>query len=282
MLVLVALGCRAQDGPTDDRAPTTPSDTGSTGAPTAETGTPPVATGETGATGDTAPTADTGPAGTPPSMVDVLFVVDDSSSMTEEQFELSTSVGAFVTAVVGVDPRFGVITTSFDYADPDRGRLVGSPPMLDLSQVSDLILRVQAGTAGSDKEKPLEAAAYAIDPAGPNAGELRAGARLVVVVISDEEDCSDGGALEGQPATACYTELGQLTPVADLVAQLAAWSPDAQVHGIVGLPTSTCPDQFPSARIAEAATLTGGTSQDLCDNDWGPALAQIGDVAAAP
>lgn len=282
LVALLGLGCGGPDDPEKDVAPSETSDTASTGTPS-ETGTPPpVETGSTGATGDTAATADTGPVGTPPAAVDVLFVVDDSASMIEEQFELSTGLGALVTGVVDVDPRFGVITTSFDAGDPDRGRLVGSPPMLDLSQVTDLLLRVQVGIGGSDKEKPLDALVHATDPAGPNAGELRAGARLVVVVISDEEDCSDGGALDAEPATACYTEIAQLTPVADLVAALTVNAPDVQVHGIVGLPTSACPEQYPSARIAEAATLTGGSTSDVCEGDWGPALSLIGDAASAP
>ena len=39
-----------------------------------------------------------------------------------------------------------------------------------------------------------------------------------MIFVSDEEDCLDNGALDGQPASTCYTESDQLVPVADLIA----------------------------------------------------------------
>jgi hypothetical protein len=81
-----------------------------------------------------------------------------------------------------------------------RGALVaaaGRPRILragDASLVTDFQANVNVGTAGSSKEQPLRALRYALEDRildGTNAGLLRPGARLAVVIVTDEDDCSE-------------------------------------------------------------------------------------------
>jgi hypothetical protein len=154
--------------------------------------------------------------------------------------------------------------------------------LLDLA--SALQGRFEVGIGGSDKEKGLEAAAYAVSPpvtssTGTNAGFVRVGAALQVIVLSDEEDCSDGGALDGQSASDCYTEIAELVPVADWVSALRSVKDlpsDVAFHAIVGLPTSTCPSVYLGSRYADAAALTGGLAFDICATDLAGPLEAIG------
>lgn len=171
-----------------------------------------------------------------PQKLDILFVIDNSNSMREEQEGVARELTAFVDEVkkgggVDQDFRVGVVTTSVylhrpgptggfivqDYplqagklqAVPDMGAdggvqlgtgtervLVGTDPQL----VDKFSRLVKVGTFGSGQETPLEAARLALlDPKvagvplenGGNGGFLRDRARLLVVVVTDEDDCSE-------------------------------------------------------------------------------------------
>jgi hypothetical protein len=158
---------------------------------------------------------------------DVLFVIDNSGSMAEEQAGIATELPAFVSELrqgggVVQDFRVGVITTSVyrrsfinnreDYREypeeaghlrpvptaggsPSAERYIeGSDPDL-LAKFSRLVVQ---GTIGSGQETPFEAVRLAVASSmastpleqGGNGGFLRDGARLLVVVVTDEEDCS--------------------------------------------------------------------------------------------
>ena len=158
---------------------------------------------------------------------DLLFVIDNSGSMAEEQAAIATELPAFLDELrrgndVEQDFRVGVITTSVylnafydnreQYTEfPDQaGRLQPVPdergrPTAEryLDEGDPELLEkfrrmVQVGTSGSGQETPFEAVRLAVTPPltttpvgeGGNGGFLRDGARLLVVVVSDEEDCS--------------------------------------------------------------------------------------------
>jgi hypothetical protein len=219
---------------------------------------------------------------------DILWVMDDSNSMAEEQARVGSGLASFLAPLdlVDLDVQVGVITTSFNYDDPNRGELIGDPPVLTsfIGMQAALQGRMVVGTGGSDKEKGLEAAAYAVSPAlttggGWNSGFLRADATLHVIVLSDEQDCSDAGALEGRPSSACYTETDALVPVPDWIDALRsvkARRGDVSVHGIVGLESSTCDTVFVGSRYVDAAALTGGLLTDICQDDMGAPMAALG------
>jgi hypothetical protein len=215
--------------------------------------------------------------------VDILFVVDDSSSMKEEQAALSAGFQTFVRQMeqAASDFHIGVISTSQDTTDPNRGHLLGDPAYLTpqddyVTLFHDRIASI--GVAGSSKEKGLEAASYALSPdmlIGPNTGFLRADANLLVVIVSDEDDCSDDGALDGQDPDACYTERDVLVPVDFEVARIVDAKNDGelvQIAGIVGPFDDTCADAYPGRRYVEAALQTG----KICDSDWTPMLDSLG------
>jgi hypothetical protein len=162
-----------------------------------------------------------------PQKTDILFVIDNSGSMAEEQQAIATELPAFVAELrqgggVAQDFRVGVITTSVyrrsliagreeyrEYpneggrlrpvpttsGEPSAERFIeASDPEL-LSKFSRLVVQ---GTSGSGQESPFEAVRLAVGSSlagtsleqGGNGGFLRDGARLLVVVVTDEEDCS--------------------------------------------------------------------------------------------
>jgi hypothetical protein len=230
----------------------------------------------------------------PNNQVDILWVIDNSYSMAEEQATLTSGFASFAGQLdtSGSDFHLGVITTSFDYTDPNRGALLGEPPFLTSEDADYPQTFAQGastvGVEGSDKEKGFEAALYALHPSmvngGPNDGFLRSEAQLLVIFVSDEDDCSDNGALEGQAPTTCYTESDELTPVSELVADfrdLKDGNVDlVQLGAIVGHTSSACPEVYPGARYLQGAALTGGVAGDICESDWSGMLEDLGIIAS--
>jgi len=159
---------------------------------------------------------------------DLLFVIDNSGSMLEEQAAVATELPAFIEALkagggLQQDFRVAVITTSV-YQNgllPDGGTsfrefiLLGQAGRLqpvpdggtdermllpdDPQLVEKFSRLIQVGTTGSGQETPFEAVRRALTPplseedvsTGGTRGFLRNGARLLVTVVSDEDDCSE-------------------------------------------------------------------------------------------
>jgi hypothetical protein len=187
---------------------------------------------------------------------DLLFVIDNSASMAEEQAAIATELPAFLEELqrdngLEQDFRVGVITTSvylnadinghvqFSLYNDQAGRLQPVPDAqgrptaerylegTDPELLEKFRRLVKQGTQGSGQETPFEAVRLALTPplstaavgAGGNGGFLRDGARLVVVVVSDEEDCSSTqrpAPVALTPDTSrdlCSEQAGLLTPV---------------------------------------------------------------------
>lgn len=193
---------------------------------------------------------------------DLVFVVDDSQSMVEEQGLLATNFQAFVDAVEGspADFQAGVVTTDVEAGTAGllRGGLI-RPDEGDLSAA--FLAALDVGSDGSRDEQGLAAVALALD--GRNPGLIRAGARLNVVVVSDEDDHSPegiGSYLAGYRA--------------------ASGSGELVVHAIVGNLPAGCASGVsaadPGERYIEAAIQTGGHRESICADDYREILARIG------
>jgi len=234
---------------------------------------------------------------------DILFVIDDSGSMSEEQANLSANLGAFIDRLASLpiqdDYQIGVTTTDVDEYDLGTsfvgGPMIGKPYpqgalvavrqnasgqglagdlVYDLAAyrttsgwggnrvlvkgsptlVQDFKANVLVGTAGSGKEQPFRAARLALTDRiadGTNAGFLRPGARLAVIVASDEDDCSDSPPRDistngGTGNTECHTlsiKQTLLDPVNDFAAFLEgpieSEARDTVVAAIVGVAPGT-------------------------------------------
>ncbi|MCB9759850.1 MAG: VWA domain-containing protein [Alphaproteobacteria bacterium] len=225
----------------------------------------------------------------PSSEVDILWVVDDSQSMADEQAQVAQGFDLFIRALEDsyVDFQLGVVTTDMDVDNPERGHLVGDP--LWLTPEDDVLTlfpeRVQVGIEGSHKEKGLAAAVEALTPPigdGLHAGFVRPDATLAIIFVSDEEDCSDDFALEGLDADACYTEKEKLVAVETMVGQLEQLkeNTDGRVitSAIVGQSwENDCSDNVaPGRRYLRAAEITGGVVGDICEADYSSLMEELG------
>ena len=199
-----------------------------------------------------------------PVETDILFVVDNSDSMREEQEGVARELPTFVQVLqtgAGVQQnlRVGLVDTSV-YAAYWDGRAVAVFPYQQAGWLKqfpaadggptdgarwltdpdpEIVPRLAAGIRalglnGSYQETPFESARIALtgtgfarvllDGGSPNAGFLRPGARLLVVAVSDEDDCSEMthapprvyyNDTDGQDFCTLHEDL--LTPVGDYV-----------------------------------------------------------------
>jgi hypothetical protein len=211
-----------------------------------------------------------------PDRLDLLFVVDNSCSMAEEQTSLANAVPGIFRALVdyGIDLHVGVVST--DMVDPEQsGRLrsVGDDYFIDETVDSPedaLSEMIMMGTAGSYDERGSQAAYSAIEllADSDNYGFYREDAKLAVVVLSDEDDYSGSASQNTEALTreAFVNWMLSLKPTAD----------DVSFSSIV-TPALGCPlGIVPGHEYLEVTSAVGGVNWSICDTDYGQALSQLG------
>src|SRR5688572_12123613 len=158
--------------------------------------------------------------------VDMLFVIDDSRSMADEQAQLGIWSGELfdVLSTAGELPDLHIAVTSSSVAIPghpgcERGgsvqgflRDVAGPAGRERNYEGTLTEAFAAmalvGDGGCGYEQHFKAARSALDAAG----FLRDEALLLVVFVTDEDDCSASGpALFSDPYADACSELGAST-----------------------------------------------------------------------
>ncbi len=196
---------------------------------------------------------------------DILFVIDNSQSMTEEQGRLSANFSSFVDVLSGTfaDWQIGVVTTDPNEHGALRGAIITpATPLLDQAFTA----AVSVGTDGSRDEEGLLTSALAVNPS-LNPGLVRATSALNVVYVSDEDDHSPD---------AVDTYLGIL--------ESAAGTGGFRAHALVGDLPQGCVSGTSAAdagvRYLQAVAETSGWSDSICSDDYSALLARVGlDVA---
>ena len=199
--------------------------------------------------------------------VDILFVVDNSGSMSSNQTNLKNNFDDFIAVYVGagVDYHIALITT-------DDASFVGniitpaeSDPAAAFNDQIDLI-----GYGGNPYEKGLWYSYVSTDTGGDaspgsSTGFLRESAKLVVVYVSDEPDFSHstsaGGGSSSMVTSDYSSHLLSLKSSSDLVV----------AHAVAGDYPSGCSTnghaQFGDGYY-DVVTDLGGTFMSICAADW--------------
>jgi len=206
---------------------------------------------------------------------DVLFVVDNSCSMRNEQAALGDNFEAFLEALLLTDTDFHIGVVSTDMVDPDHmGQLQASDgvryldvdtpnPPFHFGQMVDL------GIDGDWTERGRSAAFTAVE-AGLAEGWLREEASLHIVVVSDEDDATDDISREE------FTEYLRGLKVAPFS---VTFSSIVGPEGAALDPWAPCSAEY-GLEYLEITWALGGLDLSICKRDWGPLLAELGSVAA--
>jgi len=211
----------------------------------------------------------------PGSAIDVLWVVDNSSSMAEEQARVISDIESFFGwfDTLGLDYHVGVITT--DIVTPTMiGRLQGDPVYItpDTPDPSGtLAVALNVGTVDMGDESGLAALQDALSEpllSTDNVGFLREEAHLVAVLLSDEPEQS------GVASSEYIGFLEELKTDASLV----------EVSAIVGDRETGCTakcDGAPSSATPgdayiDVAEAFDGVVASICTCDLQPDLDRVG------
>lgn len=219
------------------------------------------------------------------SAVELMFVIDNSGSMSQEQANLAVQIPALVRDLASPPDRdgdgspdwnpaeqlrVGVVTTdvgtgntqlprSFCVPGGDDGGLQGGVFTWNEGDDADAFaasLRTVVeglGTQGCAFEQPLEAAARAVARA-PETGFPAADGLLAVIVVTDEEDCSVedddtflGAAQAGALNVHCTRNRASLTPVSELLDRIRGERSESEFvfAAIAGFPRGLSGEETP-------------------------------------
>lgn len=240
-------------------------------------------------------------AGPPPPAVeckkmDIVFVVDNSQSMKEEQENLAKNFPDFIKVINDYKTEAGdsldyrvAVTTTDDVADKGKfrkGRGQGADqtcnpgpnnnPWLertDAEIASFFSCRAQVGTLGSNVERPLEAAKLSVtarlddgsNMLGGTTSFIREDALLAFVILTDEDEGSANG---GEVTPAPLKEAALYTADFDKVKIFRGRWAAAVIAGDRGCesPLGKAAD---AVRLKQFITTTGknGVFHSICDGD---------------
>ena len=185
---------------------------------------------------------------------DILFVVDNSCSMEDEQNSLALNFSAFldIVEVLDIDYHIAVVTTDTPYFQGMAPIMTPSTPNVEAAFAD----AVNVGTNGDWIEMGYEMSAQALTPplaapGGANDGFLREDAGLRVIYVSDEEDQS--------PDT--------VTHYVQLLQGLKT-NPDHVVLSAIADPAN-------SARYQQGINATDGIFESIANPNWVNTLSNL-------
>lgn len=200
--------------------------------------------------------------------LDILVVVDNSRSMREEQANLASKLSPLLSFVADADWRIAVVTT-----DPNESCLRGLINKGD-NQAQDVFARaVTAGTLGSNNERGMLTAVRALaGQCSNNANWMRPDSTLAVLIVTDEDNCSDGSGCPGK----AYASSDYLY---DYLRSVRLPGSNARVYGIFWHPDQSeaqCRTGYNRAvQWSQLVRQTNGTWGSICDTDYSATLSAI-------
>lgn len=197
--------------------------------------------------------------------VDILWVIDDSGSMADEQDALGRNFQSFINQFLEKDVDFRMAITTTDGTSSRNGKMVGDSTKLTSAAaktskstfVSNFTKWVKVGTSGSGIEQGLKTATSFTDRYASSF--IRPEAYFVVVFISDEEDQSEKKVSEYlQKLQALKVNKGMV-----------------KAYSIVTTKNYGYQWETLGARYMEVSTATAGTTSDI-KKDFSGTLLDMG------
>ncbi len=197
---------------------------------------------------------------------DVLWIVDNSCSMGDEQTSLAINFSSFIQIVDALDMDYHIGVTTTDTGD--NGGLQGSTPVVTPSTpdpAGTFATNVDLGTSGSGSERGFQSA-YLCFSGGACGGGFDRGdeAGLRLIFVSDEQEQS--------------TSLGTVADYVNYFYSLRD-NPDKMILSDISGGLSGCSGSGGSAGsgsdFVAATVATGGISASICDSNWVATLSAL-------
>lgn len=204
-------------------------------------------------------------------IVDIQVVVDNSGSMSQEQAKMSTKLQDLLKFIGNSNWQINVATT--DPAKPCSASQ-GIIKRGESDAGTRFASAVTVGTGGDSTEQGIRQAVAGLSCAtAPN--WVRPNSKIVVLIASDEDNCSNGQGCGAQP----YASETYLTSYLSNTLGRPLGT-GAKVYGIVGIPTGgngkACSAVYNLANIyLRAISATGGYAGEICDADYSQTFQKI-------
>lgn len=228
--------------------------------------------------------------GSQPASVDILVVMDNSRSMVMEQERMAERTQNLLNEIESLNWQIGFTTTDVSTGvhglrgdlmplagrresvlrkdNPDARFIFGE------TMKREETLTCTPENCPSGDEQPLAAVALALSKKNSsNAGFFREEADVMVLIISDEDERSNGaaGATTGEQLVASVRR--NLRPDQKFIVSAIVVKP-----GDNDCLTSQAPDGRTGNIISAAVTLTGGYLGSVCADDYAEQLKAIGEL----
>lgn len=212
-------------------------------------------------------------------IVDIVVVVDNSSSMKEEQTNLSSKMAPLLSAIK--DSNWQILVTS---TSPNsfyrRGPYSKSTPFYERAFSKAVI---DAGLDGGGLERPMLRAVDALrwSPFLSGGSWLRSNSTVAVVILTDEDNCH----LDNEKGYGCsgFSDASG-TYLTNYLSSIRTVGTDARVYGIFWHPSQAqaqCSTALKQATVvADVVQRTGGTWGSICDADYSATLSKISNDVA--
>jgi hypothetical protein len=235
--------------------------------------------------------------------IDILFVINDQPSMSSFQQELVTSMSSFMNTfqTKGFDFKIAVVTSSGYLADPTltgytsawaaeadfndyNGTVHSNMPVIlpsDTNLFNDFAINAKPSknTSGQDG-RAFSSMRQALKSARPiNAGFLRPDSFLAVIIVDNQDDFSGNGRCNGCNINQRYNAptLDSVQTYVDFLNNITGTSGATARYNVSAMTQTSSPCQGGTnmVRIMDLVQKTNGTLGNICDADFGPAMAQI-------
>jgi hypothetical protein len=195
-------------------------------------------------------------------VLDIAIVIDNSGSMAEEQTNLASKLEPLLSFVSHADWRVGVVTT-----DPNNACMRAMIRKGDANADSTFRMAIAAGTSGSGNEQGIRQAVAALACTTPT--WVRSQSTLAVLVVSDEDNCSNGKGCNG-------TAWADETYLINYLSSIREVGVSARAYGIFSHPDAPCNTAANKGNTyARLVSQTGGQWGDICDADYSATLRAI-------
>jgi hypothetical protein len=239
--------------------------------------------------------------------VDILWDIDDSGSMADDQANLATNFNAFIHnfATQGYDFHMSVTTTTawmrewypnYAYMAKFRDGNIYTPTHADNTGIfmistltPDVIgtfqTNIQVGTVGSGDERGFDSFKQAlINPDNTPYGFRRNDAFLAIVIVSDEEDFSRNSSPEnqcvGNPLPAACQNLRSIASFESFLDTYTNSVPTDRKYNVSAITTRPGDSCLPydghyGLRYMQMAAETNGVVGSICDTNFSNSLDEI-------
>ncbi|MDP2313454.1 MAG: choice-of-anchor D domain-containing protein [Pseudomonadota bacterium] len=190
---------------------------------------------------------------------DIVFYVDQSGSMLDDQERLRSNFSRFVDILEELDLDWQIMVVTDEDGCHNESILDRDTP-----DASNVFASAVVGPAGRWTEAGLSLVAQALEnaePGGCNEGFLRTNAKTTAVMVSDEPDQSR-------------------TDWDVKVARMRSYAPSIGITSIVGDVPDGCETAEPGTGYVEASLATGGAILSICNEDWSSYFETIATLSA--